>query len=271
MNLLSGNLVLDLTELAQSLLVNINTIDIAGSGANTLSLDKAAVDRVSDATHELHVRANLDDTVNTGLGWTLTGTRIADGLFFRVLEQGTTKLLLNGPSDWQNPVNPLDVNANGSVEPLDVLIIINELNAPKFRDAAGRLVDAASLPLFPDFYFDTNRDGFLVPLDALVIINFLNSFNGGLEGEDALPAPSGPFDPAFADLTAFVAQTETRPNVVTRVSRDEGTAPIARPALPTSRQSSPVPRQLTSAEYAVVVDELLADLEADTLFDELGT
>ena len=247
----------------------LNTGDSTTDAILRIDSNNSEVVDFQQPTGSLTIESATNDTANIGLGWVFDDTEVADGKFVRIFARDGLTLRMIGPRDWSNPVNPLDVNANGSVEPLDVLIIINELNAPKFRDAAGRLLDAASLPLFPDFYFDTNQDGFLVPLDALVIINFLNSFNSGLEGEETSLAPSSPFDPAFADLTAFVSRTESRPNVVTTVSRNEGTAPIARPALPTLPQSSPAPRQLTSVEYARGLDELLADLNADTLLDEL--
>jgi hypothetical protein len=75
---------------------------------------------------------------------------------------------------WQNPGNPRDVDNSGFIVPLDVLLIINELNNPKFRDVTGRL----PLPPpegSPPPYFDVNGDAHVTPLDVLIVINFLNS------------------------------------------------------------------------------------------------
>jgi hypothetical protein len=82
------------------------------------------------------------------------------------------------------------------VVPLDVLLIINELNNPKFRDASGRL----PLPPpegSPPPYFDVNGDAHVTPLDALIVINFINNTSNG-EGEAAT-------DQALVDLNTAIA------------------------------------------------------------------
>jgi hypothetical protein len=73
------------------------------------------------------------------------------------------------PFRWTNPdpAFKLDVNNDRSVDPLDVLAIINEIN--RFGSRALTLTDVA-----PPFY-DTNPDGTIDPLDVLVVINKLNA------------------------------------------------------------------------------------------------
>jgi hypothetical protein len=86
-------------------------------------------------------------------------------------------------SPWQNPRDPLDVNDDGEITPLDILIIINQLN----------LYGSHQLPVLPNngsgeppaILPDTSGDGYLSPLDALLIINALNRSRGGGEGEAA--------------------------------------------------------------------------------------
>lgn len=75
----------------------------------------------------------------------------------------------------QNPRNPLDVNQDTFVDPLDVLETINSLNAQ------GTRVIAPGKNTTP--FYDVNNDGFLSPLDTLVIINYLNLQSGGPSGE----------------------------------------------------------------------------------------
>jgi hypothetical protein len=55
---------------------------------------------------------------------------------------------------------PLDVNGSGTIEPLDVLTVINYLNG----------VGVTSIPAFPDVDNDEN----VSPFDVLQIINHLN-------------------------------------------------------------------------------------------------
>ncbi len=76
-------------------------------------------------------------------------------------------------SAWQNKENPLDVNADGFVVPLDALLVINEINAN-----GSRPLDTPPSPTGPETpppYLDVNGDEFLSPLDALLVINELNN------------------------------------------------------------------------------------------------
>jgi hypothetical protein len=71
-------------------------------------------------------------------------------------------------SPWTNPNNALDTNGDGSLDPLDVLQIINYLK----RSGTGSLPSDRN-PLGPPFV-DINGNGILEPLDVLLIINALN-------------------------------------------------------------------------------------------------
>jgi hypothetical protein len=90
-----------------------------------------------------------------------------------------------------------------------VLVVINELNSPRFSQPDRRLLTAAGLLEFPNFYYDAKPDGFVVPLDALTIINFLNNRALGAEGEgdpivDAPTATSLLFDPQIPATTSQI-------------------------------------------------------------------
>lgn len=102
---------------------------------------------------------------------------------------------------WKNASRPLDVNNDGSVVALDVLLIINTLN----QDGNRKLPPPTGTQLTAPFY-DTNGDGRVTPIDALLIINDINSRSAG-EGEMgegeirvALPVPvdTGTSVPIFA-------------------------------------------------------------------------
>lgn len=80
---------------------------------------------------------------------------------------------------WQNAINRLDVDNNGFVVPLDVLIIINYLNS----SGSGPLPTNPSLDQLPPPYLDVNGDDIVAPIDVLLIINFLNGVNSSGEGE----------------------------------------------------------------------------------------
>ena len=65
-----------------------------------------------------------------------------------------------------NPTNALDANGDGRLDPLDVLVIINYINAKGI----------GPIPTPPESvgYLDTNASGTIDPLDVLIVINALN-------------------------------------------------------------------------------------------------
>ena len=78
-------------------------------------------------------------------------------------------IVVGSQHPWQNQVNSLDVNADGIVSPIDVLIVINSLNA-----GGPRTLGSLTAPSGPEFYLDSSGDDVLSPLDALIILNYLN-------------------------------------------------------------------------------------------------
>lgn len=84
-------------------------------------------------------------------------------------------------SRWQNPSGALDVNGDGFVSPIDVLLIINYLNSgqPTFLPNAN---------VTPPPFLDPSGDERVTPLDIILIINHLNARSAGGEGEGALTA-----------------------------------------------------------------------------------
>ncbi|MBT5883263.1 MAG: hypothetical protein HOH50_03455, partial [Planctomycetaceae bacterium] len=121
---------------------------------------------------------------------------------------------------WHNYNLPLDVNGDNAASPIDVLLIIQEIN----RNGSYELPTPRS-ELVPPFY-DVDRDGWITPSDALHIINYLNfnehqvafsfdftDLNGtpiasvetgsfflvGLYTEDLSPVPNGVYS-AYIDM-----------------------------------------------------------------------
>ncbi|HRX77800.1 MAG TPA: SdrD B-like domain-containing protein, partial [Pirellulaceae bacterium] len=75
---------------------------------------------------------------------------------------------------WQNPQDYLDVNHDGAIAPIDVLIIINAIN----NEGAGPLTGN---PIWSSAaYLDTSGDNYLSPRDAILVLNFLNRSEPGL-------------------------------------------------------------------------------------------
>lgn len=97
------------------------------------------------------------------------------------LDGGTPSLQVSLPfvfhveanaTPWQNTIQPVDVNRDGTVLPLDALLGINALNSNQFVQTGNRL----PLPFGPAFAsLDVNGDGILSPIDILLVINHLNN------------------------------------------------------------------------------------------------
>jgi hypothetical protein len=100
---------------------------------------------------------------------TLSAGQVLDGADFGFADARPTH---------QNPQNRYDVNADGTVAPQDVLMVINFLNS---RGAST--VEGLTAPPFRD----VNGDGSITALDALQVINFINSsLSGESEGSSEL-------------------------------------------------------------------------------------
>ncbi|MCA9122016.1 MAG: hypothetical protein H6822_12080 [Planctomycetaceae bacterium] len=212
--LLGSGIQLDLSIPDESQLSNVYMLDIVGDGDNSVALNVQKVRDISPATDELMLLADVGDTVVIGTGWVLSGTEIAGGHFFRVLEQQGVTLHLSGPAQWNNPLDHLDVNNDGKRSPLDALLVINNLILPQspFRDASNRAIDPFVLNSdgnpendFDNFYRDTTGDGFFSPLDALLIINFLNAQFAVPEGEEM-----GIFAPISSNVAPHFEPTATQ-------------------------------------------------------------
>jgi hypothetical protein len=89
------------------------------------------------------------------------------------ISYGFTSISVLAPfGGGSNQSQPLDVNNDSYITPIDALMVINHLN----RVGSGPATLGSRL--------DVNRDGHVSPIDALLIINHLNNRGGGVgEGE----------------------------------------------------------------------------------------
>ncbi len=126
---------------------------------------------------------------NGGISTYDTFTYQAVDAFGAVSQQIVTVVLsiVESPgSDWQNPILRWDVNNDGYVSPINVLLVINYVNAHP---------DFPPLPVprpAGDPFYDVNGDGIAGPADVVAVINRINDLNAqsGGEGEgEVLAAP----------------------------------------------------------------------------------
>ena len=86
------------------------------------------------------------------------------------VEQLESRMLMN--VDWRNPVDSLDVNSDLVISPLDVLVVINDLNT-----RGARALPPTRNPTEP--FLDATGNQSIDPLDVLTIINYLNVQGSG--------------------------------------------------------------------------------------------
>ena len=79
--------------------------------------------------------------------------------------------LLAGHPFHHNAVEPTDVNGDGTVAPIDALVVVNRLNRPASSEA-------------DTMFTDVNNDQNVTPIDALMVVNRLNRHDGGNERGD---------------------------------------------------------------------------------------
>lgn len=99
--------------------------------------------------------------------------------------------------DWQNPLNPFDVNNNTAIDPLDALLVINELNDRVVSDPVTGLLPPAPPNL--SAFLDVTGDDVVAPQDALLTINQLPATSNLV----AAAAPT-----RSADVPAAVSDTD---------------------------------------------------------------
>lgn len=175
---------LDLTSIPDADLQGIETIDLSGIGANLLMLNEQEVLNISPTTDTLRLHHGGDDTIKYGDGWTVEIPQVIDDQYIHVLTQNAAAIEVVNATPFRNPYQFSDANRDGSVSPLDALIIINRLNTAG-SEALTTPTSVAGITEF--FFFDVNGDRFVSPVDVVQVVNFLNDLASYPEGEFAYP------------------------------------------------------------------------------------
>jgi hypothetical protein len=100
-----------------------------------------------------------------------------------------------------NPKDPLDVNNDGFVTPIDALLVINEINTH-----GSHALTSSGFHTAP--FIDTDKDNVVSPHDVLLVINRLNAPSAGspgAEGEASDLSPAAAHDMLFSQLGGATA------------------------------------------------------------------
>ena len=166
---------------------------------------------------------------------------------------------------YTNPHNPLDVNADGELSPLDALLVVEVLNRVPIVDFSGDLRTWVTLG---GNYYDVTGDSQVTPLDVLAVIDKLST--GGLgEGEASLfpsgvnwitdsgamqPSRSSPL--SVARTSSMDSPLEAIDQVMLQIGRD-GDRTVVRQLL--GRRESSHMGSTNRAPWDVELEELFSD------------
>jgi len=160
---------------------SLNVIDLTKQGPNSVSFnpdDIANLNKVATVS----IVMSADDSLKTVTTWTAGPGKSVDGVYVQTYTFGTATLDVTTDRPWRNEVFRYDVDGDRTAVALDVLILINTINANLFP--AGTL--PSRLDSKQPGFLDPNGDNGVGPLDVLVVINYINSSKGNGEGEDEM-------------------------------------------------------------------------------------
>ncbi|MEZ6101439.1 MAG: putative Ig domain-containing protein [Pirellulaceae bacterium] len=157
------------------------------------------------------------------------------------IHYGTLSIPIVAPSvaavSFTNPSNPLDVNGDNLVTPLDAMLVINDmdehgsrvLDATASSTGSSTGIQPVSLTSKPPRYIDANGDMRVTPLDVLLIIN-------ELDRQAAARATSSPTTNVMAPLAVSIEATSLVADA--DLSTATSSAPTAPVTPPTTRGST---------------------------------
>lgn len=226
----------------------------------------------------------LDRENNVTFVVNLTTSNLAVPDNYNALKQAFISAGIRTPtSQYQSGIEPLDVNSDGFVAPLDPLLVINELG--KYPNGRPPVLPVGTQP---SSYFDPTGDNIIAPLDALVIINHLSKYNNAnraasashataldmpadeglnaIPGTAALVAPQPEASPASTPIglerwdTVQDGQLAPVDSMAPSSDAMETLPSVSRPAYP---QNSPVQGSVDEPEdspWAALVDSVFVEL-----------
>ena len=216
----------------------VEFIDLSTASSGRLQVSPNDVATITDDINQLHLRTDDYQGVELDPSWSIQAVSKENDLLSRVFNREDVELILTGPLEPTNPVNPMDTNNDDLVTASDVILIINRLDSG--------FIHGGSFP-------DVNGNGMTTAHDALLVINDLDRRSSsagmdGAEGEFTVPVRAGSIAPRdddaqlripsslpnehedelISEITELLARerTETKLAVGNRVAAHQGQSPI---------------------------------------------
>lgn len=231
---------LDLITVGDTLLSSLETIDIRGSGANSLTLDYYDVVILTENSNPNHfadvllIRRDLDDTVNIGAGWTADGTDTFNGVLYDVFVQGSAVVGIQNT----DPSVSLSLTPGPIAEAGGVATVTATLSAISAEDVTVNLGFTGTATSPADYTASGTQ--IVIPAGSLTgTITLTAVQDGAFEGTETI----------IVDITSVTNGLESTPQQVTAQIADDDTAPVF-----TSTATPSVPENQASVMTVVATD-----------------
>jgi Zn-dependent metalloprotease len=185
--------------------------------------------------------------------------QISDDQVFIVPSQPLTILGGSGEGEFTNLGNFYDVNADGIVNTLDILMIVNDMTLHGARSLNQFAIALAGV--LPEGYLDTNLDSTVNTLDILGIVNYLtsrgavvSSSGGNGEGEGG-EGEAGEGESMAAFLAVAAPAADPADEALNVLATEQNREVAETPAVAAEPQASIVAPSGTSAEESVLTSK----------------
>jgi hypothetical protein len=160
---------LDLSDNSSLIGISIEKYDVRDGKPQEIELPNESI-RLFEDQQTVEIAADPLDVIHFGSDWKVSSPTIQNTEFSHRITKETNFVVLKNTQIWTNPLNKFDVNANGSVDPLDVLNLINFINSSSTLTAPKDDRDLENWR-----YLDPDRNGVVTPIDVLLVINEINN------------------------------------------------------------------------------------------------
>ncbi|MDZ4848108.1 MAG: dockerin type I domain-containing protein [Pirellulaceae bacterium] len=191
-------------------------VDGTPAGDTEFSFSVSSTERTAVAASPAFGRADLLTVLMHELGHVLGHSDVSvsssSPLMLAELPLATRRLLTSSSITTTTTYDTRDVNRDGFLSPIDVLLVINHLNR--------RAAQAPTLDLLSTNHCDVNNDGVVSPIDVLLVINSLNRQHAalGAEGESSIPHANQVLDDGLA--SSSTADTQLDEDLISILASD---------------------------------------------------
>ena len=215
-------LTFDLTSIADNRIVDIEQIDITGSGDNTLTLNQLEVLNLSSHSNTVIVRRDQGDTVNIGNGWTQQPDELIGPDTFEVFTQGAAVVKVQVTTALKTLTLTIDMNLiseNGGSAPGTVMRntgTTGDLTVNLLSDDTTEATVPSTVTILNGFdnatFIITAVDDLLV--DGTQTLTITASATGFTDGTDTIDIADDDLPPVVGNIGNNNTYKEGRPAVL---------------------------------------------------------